>query len=417
MLVHLIRTKGVSDELYFGCYEFLNQFVGPYSFELSDKPREITIKDEIKIVEPGDPRYDIKEVISYSRPIHLPKQSTQERKSWRDLFRINNKYRKSKDIIETNESVSEDSMINDAPPLSYEPPIFSETPYVEELTNYYFSESTESYIVILLTEHANHENWFVGYDPNLKGNYFIHVDGWDHFTSGDPRYPICYHIASTLLKHAMFDNPTEMGNYMHYESKGCIMDFCQNKSEVMLKLRTADVCPDCQKIIRDKHIPHMQLRYTFEMMEDIRRQLLFKERYDLLRQPTPLMVKGRSQKIVLPEMGMLQIGLSPTERAVYLLFLNHPEGIRLAEMGDYKAELRGILNQVSPSDSREMIEGQLEKLCEYNSNSLSEKMSRIKRKFDEKLGAAMSEHYYIKGPNRGLKKIHLDRAFLSQEAN
>jgi hypothetical protein len=161
----------------------------------------------------------------------------------------------------------------------------------------------------------------------------------------------------------------------------------------------------------------MQLRYTFEMMEDIRRQLLFKERYDLLRQPTPLLVKGRSQKIVLPDMGMLQINLSPTERAVYLLFLNHPEGIRLAEMGDYKAELRGILNQVSPSDSRETVEGQLENLCEYNSNSLSEKMSRIKRKFDDKLGAAMAEHYYIKGPNGGIKKIHLDRTFLRQETN
>ena len=54
MLVHLIRTKGVSDELYFGCYEFLNHFVGPYNFELSDKPRELTIKDEIRIVEPGE---------------------------------------------------------------------------------------------------------------------------------------------------------------------------------------------------------------------------------------------------------------------------------------------------------------------------------------------------------------------------
>jgi hypothetical protein len=308
-------------------------------------------------------------------------------------------------------------MMNDVPPLLYEPPMFGSTQFVEELSNDYFSENTEPYIVILLTEHANHENWFVGYDPNLKGNYFIHTDGWDHFTSGDPRYPICYHIVSTLLKHSMFDNPQEMGNYMHYESKGCMMDFCQNKSEVMLKLRTADVCPDCQDLIRKKSIPHMQLRYTFDVMEDIRRQLLFKDRYDLLRQATPMLIKGRAQKIVLPEMGMLQINLSPTERAVYLLFLNHPEGIRLAEMGDYKAELRGILNKVSPSDSRETIEGQLENLCEYNSNSLSEKMSRIKRKFDEKLGAAMSEHYYIKGPNGGIKKIDLDRNLLKFEDN
>jgi hypothetical protein len=417
MIVHLIRTAGVSDELYFGCYEFLNQLVGPYSFVLSDKPREITIKDEIKIVEPGDPRYERKEVVSYSRSIEMPPLNRQERKSWRDLFRINNKYRKSKDVKESNLHDSRHSEMPEELIDDYDSTIFESTPAVEELSNFYFSENRKPYIVILLTEHANHENWFVGYDPNLKGNYFIHTEGWGHFTSVDPRYPICYHIASTLLKHAMFDNPQEMGNYMHYQSKGCMMDFCKDKSEVMLKLRTADVCRDCQKLIFDKKIPHLQLRYTFDMMESIRRQLLYKDRYELLRQASPMHVKGRLQKIYLPEMGMLQINLSPTERAIYLLFLNHPEGIRLAEMGDYKAELRGILNQVSPSDSREMIEGQLEKLCEYNSNSLSEKMSRIKRKFDEKLGAAMSEHYYIKGPNGGLKKIDLDRDLLKFQDN
>lgn len=408
MLVHLIRTKGVSDELYFGCYEFLNHFVGPYNFELSDKPRELTIKDEIRIVQPEDPRYELKEKVSFHSAMPAKEIKIQERKSWRDLFRINNKYRRSKDVEFSQPPLMESN--------DYFPKFDSEEIMISEAEARY-STNEAPYIVILLTEHANHENWFVGYDPNLKGNYFIHTDGWEHFTSGDPRYPICYHIASTLLKHAMFDNPQEMGNYMHYESKGCIMDFCQNKSEVMLKLRTADVCPDCQKIIRAKQIPHMQLRYTFEMMEDIRRQLLFKERYDLLRQPTPMQIKGRTQKIFLPDFGMLQINLSPTERAVYLLFLNHPEGIRLAEMGDYKAELRGILNQISPSDSRDAIEGQLENLCEYNSNSLSEKMSRIKRKFDEKLGTAMAEHYYIKGPNGGIKKIHLDRTYLQYIPN
>jgi hypothetical protein len=409
MLVHLIRTKGVSDELYFGCYEFLNQFVGPYSFELSDQPRELTIKDEIRIVKPDDSRYDRKEMVSYSKPLFSEPRSIQERKSWRDLFRINNKYRKSND-----EQVAQRSILFDD--NQYHSSFDSDEALVaEDRLDYIRTEAP--YIVILLTEHANHENWFVGYDPNLKGNYFIHVDGWEHFTSGDPRYPICYHIASTLLKHAMFDNPQEMGNYMHYESKGCMMDFCQNKSEVMLKLRTADVCPDCQDLIRKKSIPHMQLRYTFDVMEDIRRQLLFKDRYDLLRQATPMLIKGRAQKIVLPEMGMLQINLTPTERAIYLLFLNHPNGIRLAEMGDYKAELRGLLNKVSPSDSRETIEGQLERLCEYNSNSLSERMSRIKRKFDDKLGSAMAEHYYIKGPNGGIKKIDLDRNLLKSEDN
>ena len=108
MLVHLIRTKGVSDELYFGCYEFLNQFVGPYSFELSDKPREITIKDEIRFVKPEDPRYDTKEKIQYSQYMPPAESKIQERKSWRDLFRINNKYRKSTDDFDSQRNVLSD---------------------------------------------------------------------------------------------------------------------------------------------------------------------------------------------------------------------------------------------------------------------------------------------------------------------
>ena len=112
-------------------------------------------------------------------------------------------------------------------------------------------------------------------------------------------------------------------------------------------------------------------------------------------------------------MGMLQVNLTPTERAVYLLFLNHPEGIRLAEMGDYKVELKSILKKISPSDSQETVESQLENLCEYNSDSLSERMSRIKKKFEDKLGTSMAEHYYIKGPNGGIKKIHIDRSLVT----
>ncbi len=417
MIVHLIRTAGVSDELYFGCYEFLNQLVGPYSFVLSDQPREITIKDEIKIVEPEDPRYKIKELFNYTRPIEMPAMKRQERKSWSDIFGINNKYRESNNKKESHQQDSSTYQLLEERESDYICSSVDAPPTLDGLSDNNISPDVEPYIVILLTEHDNYENWFVGYDPNLKGNYFIHTEGWGHFTSVDPRYPICYHIASTLLKHAMFDNPQEMGNYMHYQSKGCMMDFCKDKSEVMLKLRTADVCRDCQKLIFNKKIPHLQLRYTFDIMESIRRQLLYKDRYELLKQASPMHVKGRLQKIYLPEMGMLQINLTPTERAIYLLFLNHPEGIRLAEMGDYKAELKSILKKISPSDSQETVESQLENLCEYNSNSLSERMSRIKRKFDDKLGAAMAEHYYIKGPNGGIKKIDLDRNLLKFQDN
>lgn len=60
---------------------------------------------------------------------------------------------------------------------------------------------------------------------------------------------------------------------------------------------------------------------------------------------------------------MLRINLTPLERAVYLLFLNHPAGIRLSEMGLYKNELTQLVNRLSRIDDQHEINQSIEALC------------------------------------------------------
>jgi hypothetical protein len=46
------------------------------------------------------------------------------------------------------------------------------------------------------------------------------------------------------------------------------------------------------------------------------------------------------------------------------------------------------------------------------SNSASEKISKIKKAFEDAIGLDLAKHYYIQGEPGQLKKINLDRSLL-----
>jgi len=56
---------------------------------------------------------------------------------------------------------------------------------------------------------------------------------------------------------------------LHFETKGCLNDFCMEKSDKIFKMRTGDFCPDCIKIWEEK-LSSNQIDALFEMIEAIR---------------------------------------------------------------------------------------------------------------------------------------------------
>lgn len=366
MKIHLIRTEGVDDEMFQAVLAFLNSVPGPYEFNGSHEVREPDIRDELKLLLPGDENYgrqQIKRTIQLNE--YCSEMTTLRLLSWKDLFALCLKHRKK-------------NAIPDQEPI------------------------------ILLTDYGNYPNWFSGYDKDAR-HFFVHTEQWEWYTGGESRYPISYQIASILLKLHMFDSPEKMLSAVHRDSRGCMMDFCEEKREIVLKLRTADICQDCMKIIHDRHIPHALVRYTLDLFDAIRQQLLYRERYRIRSQPSRLQITGWTRRLVLTDLGMLPVNLSPLERAVYLLFLAHPEGIRMSEVSDHRNELLDNIRRMSRRDDPQVIEQGVDELCRPLSNSLSEKMSRIRRKFIDLLGEDMAEAYIIKGPNGGNKRIDLDR--------
>ena len=76
---------------------------------------------------------------------------------------------------------------------------------------------------------------------------------------------------------------------------------------------------------------------------------------------------------------------------------------------DHQEEISGIYQQLSNQATNEGIASSVEALVDPLSNSASEKISKIRRKFVAAVGEEMAQEYCIKGPNAGVKTIKLDR--------
>ncbi len=262
--------------------------------------------------------------------------------------------------------------------------------------------------VVLLTDYSNDKNWFAAADPNAR-NLFVQTKYWDYFAGSDQRYPVAYHVVTVILKKLMFRDYLDLNLHWHEKPVGCMMDFCRNKNEISLKLRTADICPDCLKLISERKVDHTVVQQVFDVLDGIRTQMVYKERF-VINRKAPLMVfEGRNQRIVFPELGDLEIRLTPLEKTVYLFFYRHPEGVELNCVQDHRAEILNIYESLSNADNVKTMEARIDDLISPLSNSISEKISRIKRKFSEALGEEMANDFVIGGENAEKRFIQVTK--------
>ena len=121
------------------------------------------------------------------------------------------------------------------------------------------------------------------------------------------------------------------------------------------------------------------------------------------------MVITKDYRIVLPEYNNLEIKMEPIAKAVYLLFLNHPEGILFKNLPDYREELTKIYMRLKPSGLSERALQSIEDVTNPLLNSINEKCARIRGAFVGQFDDHMARHYYIDGLRGKVKKISLSR--------
>ena len=114
----------------------------------------------------------------------------------------------------------------------------------------------------------------------------------------------------------------------------------------------------------------------------------------------------RDFHIFLPSYQLV-IELPPVQKAVYLLFLKHPEGIYFKDMPDYEKELFAIYRKIAVRGVVEKHLATIADLVNPLGNSMNEKCSNIKKRVLALLDDDLAKHYYISGGKGELKKIDI----------
>ena len=119
-------------------------------------------------------------------------------------------------------------------------------------------------------------------------------------------------------------------------------------------------------------------------------------------------------KFILPDYNNMEIKMEPLPKAVYMLFLNHPEGIRFKDLPCYREELARIyLNVTNRNDFYAAYQSILN-VTDPTKNSINEKCSRIKEAFISRFDDKLSSHYYITGLAGEKKGVRLSRRLIMQ---
>ena len=112
-------------------------------------------------------------------------------------------------------------------------------------------------------------------------------------------------------------------------------------------------------------------------------------------------------RIFLPDYNNIEIKMEPINKAVYLLFLRHPEGIIFKHLPDYRKELAEIYQKIKPYGLNDRAIQSIEDVTNPCLNSINEKCARIRGAFISQFDEGLARHYYIYGNRGEVKKIDL----------
>ena len=120
-------------------------------------------------------------------------------------------------------------------------------------------------------------------------------------------------------------------------------------------------------------------------------------------------------RIVLPYYNNMEIEMRPLVKAVYLLFLCHPEGIRFKDLPDHRNELMRIYQLVRGGELTDKARQSIVDVTDPTKNSINEKCARVREAFLAKMNDALTAQYMIDGERACAKAILLPRELVTWE--
>lgn len=170
---------------------------------------------------------------------------------------------------------------------------------------------------------------------------------------------------------------------------------------------SADEVPEELADMVMKELEDIQRRYgvTIEQIEAV---LSYKVKLSHLR------ITCRKE-IILDDFDFREVRMDTLTKAVYLLFLRHPDGIRFKELSEHVAELEELYMSITDRTDIVAIRRSIGSLTDPLNNSINEKVSKVKKAFRNTVDDRIARFYYIDGNQGAAKGIALDRSLVIWE--
>jgi len=207
-------------------------------------------------------------------------------------------------------------------------------------------------------------------------------------------------------------NDVESEPNIHMDSIGCINDFCKKKRDVMLKLRTADICDSCIDRAIDKDVNPLILQHIKESIEGLRNEFINSNRITSTVKPYPVHVNPeRNIKI-----GDKEVEIVALQKVLFIFFLKNTQGVETKFVCEHQDELFNIYKEIRKSGEKERIIKMFEPEKGAEPSFDSHK-SKLNRALINLLGPILAEYYIINKvvikDSTNLYKINLEEDYIN----
>jgi hypothetical protein len=272
------------------------------------------------------------------------------------------------------------------------------------------NDLVETDTVVLLTSERNVEDWF---SANRNNNIFIDTNDWEKHTSKDPRYGVAYQIIENLFQLLLgIDcDIAKKSRFVHKKSIGCINDFCDDKNEVILKLRTAEICEKCLDRAKELKIKKSILLQIINTLEHIRNNIRSVIAIGMIEPET--VIVDKNCKVTIGQKTIDPPGLPKT---LFVFFLNEINGVKLNDLSKHSDRLIKIYHKIKPTgDESSVIKMATPYFKKYT--TFSKYKTDLNKYLITELGDRLADYYVIQKEKNLIFKIRIEPKYLNLNSN
>jgi hypothetical protein len=269
---------------------------------------------------------------------------------------------------------------------------------------------SKSDYVVILTNIKNENNWFSSFRDK---NIFIDTNGWEDYTGKDPKYGIAYQVVENIFQSILNIN-VEIGEVesepnVHWNPEGCINDMCQDKKDIILKLRTAEICDNCINRLESEGADVEIAIQIQDIIGEIRKGLVTHIKDRLKPKARPLAVRKNGRKFEIYIEGIKEpISFEAIHRALYIFFLKNIEGVNQYDLIRHRGELSEIYFKIRSGGDSDVIN----RVSDPKSETFIKTKCELNKKIIIALGDSLSI-YYVLNKQEELFKIALENDLIT----